>query len=96
MSTQTDHTTGPDFEDIGRGDTLTADLPPQCHGKAMGDRTGAFDYLGAAAAAEMRADMAAGLIGRWHCWYCECEIYADAGGVVTEPPYDACDDHCTC
>ncbi|MYW01112.1 hypothetical protein [Streptomyces sp. SID3343] len=82
-------TTGPDFEDVDRGDTVTAALPPRCHGATMRDLSEDTDP-------ETRAAMDAGLHGRWQCWDCECEIYTDANGAVTERPYDACDDHCTC
>ncbi|MFJ8745074.1 hypothetical protein ACIRL2_37595 [Embleya sp. NPDC127516] len=89
MSTTTLNATGPDFEGVHQGDTLTAELPPRCHETTMRDLSEDED-------AELRADMDAGLIGRWQCWHCDCEIYTNARGVVTEPPYDACGDHCFC
>lgn len=96
MSTNTNRTTGPSFEDIDQGDTITTDLPPRCHESEMQDRTGFYDHLASSVAEQARADMDAGLIGRWQCWTCDCEIYTDANGVVTEPSDGACGDHCTC
>lgn len=72
------------FENISAGDRIST--TPLCHDMDM-------HRLDEDADAGTRADMDAGRLGRWQCWECDCEVYTDARGIVTEPPYDACGDH---
>lgn len=96
MTSISKQTTGPDFEDVDLHDTIPAGATPRCHDAEMRDLTSTYNNPRLNPSAQTIADIDAGNTARWQCWTCDCELYVNAQGVVTDSPYDACGNHCHC